>query len=116
MADLLFPGFLEDNDQYKRSEDHWQKLWKEVLQFTGKQGEWSCPWMTASREDGTPEQDGNPIFTALNERGPLGVRIIQYERESPDEIDFDFWTDIFGERTDPNAVRELVISCELTNA
>ena len=51
----------------------------------------------------------------MNDRRQLGVRIIQYEQTSPDEVDLDWWVDCFGEKTDRAARREWVISCILSD-
>jgi hypothetical protein len=58
-----------------------------------------------------PTPDGNPIFTALSRSLGRGVRIIQ-EEPGDGQVDLDWWLDYaFGDRDDPEAVRELVVAC-----
>ena len=62
--------------------------------------------------DGTPFADGNPIFSAVAPDRRLGVRVIQVDpSEEPRELAV--WTDTFAEG-EPEAVKELVITCALT--
>ena len=62
--------------------------------------------------DGTPCRDGNPIFSAYSPSRRRGVRIIQLE-PAGDARELTFWVDDFA-RGDPEQVKELVVSCVLS--
>jgi hypothetical protein len=108
MTKELFPGFLADASQYERAEGYWRDLWRGLLTQVGQADQWRSPWLTS-------EHDGNPIFSAICSGRRLGVQVIQHVAESPEEIDLDWWIDWFGEESDPDSVRKLVISCVLTD-
>ena len=106
----LFPRFLEDEAEYAQAEAFWSRLWADVREVDRFQGAWRCGWFQPQ-----PSKDGNPIFTAVSEAQRKGIRVIQYEPTCQDS-EFDFWFDTFGgEATDPQAIRELVIACALSN-
>gem|GEM_PF-983828 len=107
-----YPNFLKDPAEYSQVEAYWQEKWMTLLRSTGVQEDWQSPWINNSFANGTPCRDGNPIFSAICPSRHLGIRVIQYEpSENPREIYV--WTDIFAEG-EPEAVKELVISCVLT--
>ena len=105
MTDWLFPDFREDQAAYGKAQSYWTNLWNALLESIPHAGPWESPWMK------NPDLDGNPIFTAVSRSQRRGVRIIQQPPPGPGEIDLDFWIDTFGQKSDPDAITELVISC-----
>jgi hypothetical protein len=108
VAEELFPQFLNDAEQYRKAQGYWRGLWQQALDRTGQAATWKTPWLA---EDAG---DASPIFTAVCPARRLGVRVIQYSPESPDEVDLDYWVDSFGDEKGPDSIRELVISCVLS--
>jgi hypothetical protein len=83
-----------------------------VIERTGEKALWQVPWLNTTFADGTPCRDGNPIFSAVCPARRLGVRVIQREPAgNPRELNY--WIDTFAQG-EPEAIRELVISCVLT--
>jgi hypothetical protein len=109
MSDFLFPCFLSNAAEYGRAEAYWKDLWRRALEKCKKSGEWRSPWLTTRFADGTVCRDGNPIFSAVNETKKLGIRIIQHAPSNA--VDLDSWTDEFGDSSQGERIRELVISC-----
>jgi hypothetical protein len=105
MPHYRFPKFTEDSRVSAEMEQYWQDLWERVIQLAPDGWRWTTPWMK------NPQADGNPIFTAVCPDLHRGVRIIQEQVPGLGESDCDFWTDYFGEISDPEAIRELVIAC-----
>jgi hypothetical protein len=114
MAHFLFPDFLTDPQQYEQAEGLWLKTWKELADEVGQAQLWQAPFYTTTFVDGTPCRDGDPIFSAVNPTRQLGVRIIQFEPPG-DVEEIVSWLDTFAEG-EPEEVRELVISCSLTDS
>ncbi len=112
MLQVLYPNFLKDPAEYNQAETLWRNQWNDLLRSMGRQDEWKSPWINNSFADGTPSQDGNPIFSAICPSRQLGIRVIQHEPSGNPEGLY-FWTDIFAEG-EPDAVKELVIACVLT--
>jgi hypothetical protein len=113
MAHFLFPDFLNDPQQYQQAEALWLRTWKELVDDVGQTQLWNAPLYTTTFVDGTPCRDGDPIFSAVDPTRRLGVRIIQFE--PPGDVgEIVFWLDTFAEG-EPEEVRELVISCSLTD-
>jgi hypothetical protein len=114
VAEFLLADFRTDPAQYDKAESVWRDFWQKITRELGQEELWKTPWMNTHFNDGTPFRDGNPIFTAICPARHLGVRVIQVEPE--DEFDeITAWTDTFGEG-EPDAVKELVIHCVLSNA
>jgi hypothetical protein len=112
MVQPLFPNFLNDPNEYRQAEALWRERWDELVRRLGQQPQWVTPWLTSTFADGTPFADGNPIFSAVAAGRRLGVRVIQVEpSEEPRELAV--WTDTFAEG-EPDAIKELVIACALT--
>jgi hypothetical protein len=112
MTQTLFPHFLDDPDEYRQAETLWRERWEELVRRVGQGRQWVTPWLTTTFADGTPFADGNPIFSAVAPDRRLGVRVIQVEpAENPHELAV--WTDTFAEG-EPEAVKELVLTCALT--
>ena len=115
MVTHRFLTFLEDRSEYTRATDYWVELWERVDPLRRLLDGWKSPWLSTSFGDGSLDMDGNPIFSAFSPSLRKGVRIIQYPPTS-NRIEFDFWQDTFGgPRTDPEAIRELVIACALSD-
>jgi hypothetical protein len=113
MIDYLFARFLSDPQEYKQAEMLWRARWGDLVHRVGQEWLWKTPWANTYSVNGTPIQDGNPIFSAISPRRRLGIRVIQLDPlDNPREIDA--WTDTFAKGL-PEAVRELVISCVLTD-
>ena len=75
---------------------------------------WRHPWLSSGVVAGEELRDGNPIFSAYSPENRYGIRVIQYPPES-DRLELDWWLDTFGgPATDPQAIRELVIACALS--
>jgi hypothetical protein len=115
MAKLLFPQFLSDVGQYEQAEAYWREMWAAVVSLAGRAHEWRSPWLDNRFGDGSPCRDGNPIFSAVNDREKRGVQILQYQHTAPDEVDLDWWLDFFGEKTEPTSIQKLVVSCVLSD-
>ena len=113
MINNLFPKFLEDLEQYRLSERHWQDLWGRTDPFDRETYRWTHPWVGT----GSPDiRDGNPIFSAYSPVLGRGVRVIQSEPVGS-RLDIQAWLDVFGgDITDPDRIVELVISCTLSDA
>jgi hypothetical protein len=112
MKNVLFPNFLRDAREYDGAQCLWQSRWQEVVNAAGQEDRWESPWLNTTFADGTPCRDGNPIFSAVNHKGRLGIRVIQQEPgKNPHEISH--WTGEFDEEG-RKPIKELVISCALT--
>jgi hypothetical protein len=105
----LFQNFLADEAEYAQTVVFWESLWASIPDDERRRGGWRCGWLPAQ-----PPKDGNPIFTAVSESQRKAIRVIQYEPTSQEE-ELDFWFDTFGgDSTEPEHIRELVISCALS--
>jgi hypothetical protein len=112
MSEYLFPNFLQDPREYELAQEFWRNKWQETLERTGKKDLWITPWFGTTFTNGTPCLDGNPIFSAVCPSRRLGIFVIQLEPSAnPSEVEV--WTDTFAHRQ-PEEVKELVISCVLT--
>jgi len=65
MAEHLFPHFLSDALEYREAEKLWRHRWLQVVQQAEQAGCWQAPWLNTTFADGTPFQDGNPMFSAI---------------------------------------------------
>jgi hypothetical protein len=108
----ILPNFLNDPSDYESAQALWQEHWDKILCASGQEGDWRSPWLNHVFVNGTPCRDGNPIFSAVCDARGIGVRVIQNEPDDT-ETDFIFWTDTFA-AGQPEAIRELVISCVLS--
>jgi hypothetical protein len=112
MITHLYPRFLHDDCEYRRSEDHWLRLWEQLDPQVRDQFAWQQPWfqpLPASLGE------GNPIFSAVSPVLRRGIRVIQHE-PTTSELEIQAWTDSFGGRADdPGSIAELVISCALSD-
>ncbi len=110
----LFPDFLRDPRLYDQAEALWAEKWRELVQQAGLTGSWESPFYTTTFVDGTPCRDANPIFSAADPVGRVGVRVIQFEPTSDSE-EIVSWFNTFA-KGEPEEIHELVISCSLTEA
>ena len=112
MVKHLFPKFLDDLSDYRRAEDYWLDLWRQVDEHCGRLRGWRQPWLyNGTLGNGEKLRDGNPIFSAYSPVTGCGIRVIQYPPASR-EVEFDYWLDTFGGKLgEPGVIRELVISC-----
>jgi hypothetical protein len=113
MVQHLFSRFLADPEEYAHAEAYWRTLWDRQARFLGQQSEWQKPWLQTAYADGTPFQDGDPIFSAWSPSRKLGVRVIQNEPQRQ-ALELVFWTDVVGDQWSGGEVRTLVISCALS--
>jgi hypothetical protein len=113
MAQHLFPNFLSDPREYAQAEAFWKQTWDELKRLAGQPHEWITPWLQTVYADGTPFQDGDPIFSAWAPARLFGVRIIQH-MPTTDEMELAFWIDVVGDEW-TGQVRTLVISCALSD-
>lgn len=113
MVRHLFPRFLHDPSEYVQAEAFWRDLWEKLARFTGQRQDWQYPWLRTAYANGTPFQDGDPIFSAWSPSRKLGVRVIQNEPQLQ-ELDLDFWYDRVGDEWSGGEVNTLVISCALS--
>jgi hypothetical protein len=110
---ILYRNFLEDYKQYKEVENFWQEVWNEIKSDKKSSDEWRTPWFENAFADGTPCQDGNPIFSAVSSKIGKAIRIIQLNPESH-EKSFGWWLDTFGdENMAGEPIKELVVACVL---
>ena len=109
----LYSNFLNDIGEYRESEVYWKNSWDNMGTDSLRCFNWSHPWLST----GSPDfLDGNPIFSALSPKLRRGVRIIQHEPTSK-KMEVQAWPDFVGGNDyDPTAIRELVISCALSEA
>lgn len=112
MVDHLYSNFLDDPRLYSLSEAYWQTLWMGISHHERSRFGWQQPWFQP-----LPPKlgQGNPIFTAVSPTLRRGIRVIQHE-PTVDSLEIQAWTDSFGGPiTDPESIKELVISCALSN-
>ncbi len=108
MITLFYKSFLNDFGEYRASEKHWEDLWKQ----SGSTPDWICPWASTGAPDCL---DGNPIFSAYSPLVRRAVRIIQHE-PTTDNVEIRAWPNFAGGSVfDPEAYRELVIACALSD-
>jgi hypothetical protein len=110
----LFPHYLEDPKEYEQAERLWVQKWSDLTKRLGHQKQWKVPWFENKFGNGEPCLDGNPIFSAIDRRRRLVVRILQMPYAARGEPDFTFWTDTFA-KGDPEELDELVIACILSD-
>jgi hypothetical protein len=110
----LFPDFLKDPKEYEKAEKLWLQAWSVLIKHLGQQKNWKVPWFENKFGNGEPCLDGNPIFSALDRRRRIVVRVLQVPPDSEREGDFTYWTDKFA-KGDPEELDELVIACVLSD-
>lgn len=84
MADKMFESFLEDPEQYRAAEQHWEALVADIAESMNQANEWHR-WIPLTYANGTPiERDGNPIFDGRSERLNRAFRIMQHPQTGND--------------------------------
>jgi len=110
----LFPDFLNDPKEYAKAEKLWVQTWFALIKRPGHQKDWKVPWFENKFGNGEPCLDGNPIFSAVDRRRRIAVRVLQTPLAADGGPDLIHWTDTFG-KGDPEELDELVISCVLSD-
>lgn len=106
--DFLYYNFLENTTIYKQNEAYWARFVQQVLAPYDIAPQ---PWLNKQFADGSPMQDGNPIYDALLGNGKA-IRIIQIQ---PDEEDTLISAWIKQTENEEGAdLEELVIHLQLT--
>jgi hypothetical protein len=108
----IFPDFLHEPRQYEQAAALWLRRWQDLAQYTRQSHLWKSQWLTTTFCDGTPCQDGNPIFSAVAASRKLGIRVIQHEI-GDQQRPLTFWTNTHA-KGEPEEIQELVIACCLT--
>src|SRR5687767_11419778 len=91
MARTLYEDFLDNEDQYRMSEELWARLADTIARSLGQAGAWQ-PWMPTTSGDGIAplERDGNPIYNARSKDPDRAFRIIQ-TRPQGGQLEFAAW-------------------------
>lgn len=113
MIKHLFPNFLEDPADYHAVEEHWEQIWRDVLVAAGNPTGWRSPWLTTQFLNGRPFLDGDPIFSAVSTIQRRAIRVLQHAPEN-DSIDFEIWSETFGDPSSDAPLDVLVINCALS--
>jgi hypothetical protein len=115
MVTVLYPRFLDDEQQYTASERFWAHLFDSVVAESGNKADW-VRWRARAYANGLPfERDGNPIFDARSIQLPKAVQIIQWPPETT-EIEISAWMSelVVSSKDEPATVHELTINCSLS--
>ncbi len=110
----LFQNFLDDPKEYAKAEQLWVQTWSALIKRLGQQRQWRVPWFENKFANGQPCLDGNPIFSAVDRRRRIAVRVLQDISGANGETDLVFWTDKFA-KGEPEELDELVIGCVLSD-
>ena len=110
----LFQNFLSDPKAYAKSEKIWLQTLTGVLKRLGQERQWKAPWIKPRFGDGTPHQDGNPMFNAMDASRRLAINIIQMPHAAKGEPDLIHWTTKLA-KGDPEELDALVIACVLSD-
>jgi hypothetical protein len=110
----FLPGaWLESGQEYDLAESFWREPWRGLVAAKGTAELWRVPWFKGEYLDGTPIRDANPIFSAVSPVLGKGVRIIQFE-PTTNRCEIGYWMDAREGETEDETIRELVISCALS--
>jgi hypothetical protein len=113
MVHHLFPNFLHDSAEYRRAEEYWEVLCRDVIQQCSGANDW-VPWLTTRLADGSIPEPGNPIYHLRSPSLRKGLRIIQV-RPTSDENVVSSWVSAAGDDLPGSmAIQELVVHCELS--
>lgn len=115
MATILYPRFLEDEEQYALSRRFWTDLFASVVAAFDNAADWG-PWRARAYANGVPfERDGNPIFDARSLRSSKAVQVIQWPSETGG-VEISAWiSELHLEGEDePAVLHELTINCSLS--
>lgn len=107
----MYKNFLKNKEEYKKSEEHWERLLDSILKDKGIS---YCKRLNYFFGDGTQFRDGNPIYDCYIEKDKKALRIIQ-EKPSQDKISINAWMNS-SETEDGEVFNELVISLELSDS
>jgi len=110
----LLRNFLDDPKEYAKAERLWLHTLNSLVKRLGQEKQWKAPWIKPRFGDGTPHQDGNPMFTALDRSRRLAINIIQMPSAANGEPDLIYWTKKLAEG-DPEQLDALVIACVLSD-
>jgi hypothetical protein len=110
----LFRNFLDDPKEYAKAERLWLHTLNSLVKRLGQEKQWKAPWIKPRYGNGTPHQDGNPMFTALDRSRRLAINIIQMPSAAEGEPDLTYWTKKLAEG-DPEEMDALVIACVLSD-
>jgi hypothetical protein len=111
----LFPHFLEDPKEYAQAEMLWVQTWSVLVKRLDQKKQWRVPWFENKFANGEPCLDANPIFSAVDLRRRLAVRILQDTPKAEDDRpDLVYWIDKFA-KGEPEELDQLVIGCVLTD-
>ncbi len=115
MVKHLFKNFLSNPYEYELAVKYWRELCDQILCVNRQQNQWK-PWLNIHFADGTPFQDGNPIYNLISEGKCKGLCIIQ-EEPNTDDVEISAWMDTFGDygNGEEDSIKELVIVCALSN-
>lgn len=106
MAEVLFPNFLKDKEEYLKSRAFWKEQFDKLANAHGFS-------YSSYLNDEPLEYDGNPIFNAWVPEIGRGVRIIQVEAEA-EGPEMSAWLDTV-EIQEGLVVEELVLDLVLSD-
>ena len=112
MVRHFFSRFLHDEAEYRASERFWLDLWNQIDSRDRFGYGWKAPWFEPLPPD---LSEGNPIFSAVSVELRRGIRIIQDEPKEGG-LELVAYPDTFdGPIHDPRSIKELVVSCALSD-
>ena len=106
--DFLYYNFLDNTTIYKQNEAYWTRFVQQTLAPHGIQPQ---TWLNKHYANGSPMQDGNPIYDALLGNGKA-VRIIQIQPDGEEDL-ISAWIKQ-TENEEGADLEELVIHLQLT--
>jgi hypothetical protein len=106
-AEVQFPKFREDPDQYQQSQTKWSEVFNDALKPIDPAG-WDV-WLN------DPFHEGTPIFSRVHRAMKIGV-VINQILPSDDELSFRAYLDIFAPDSNEDLVEHVVIMATLTKA
>lgn len=107
---FLYQNFLNNPVIYQQNEAYWARWVQQTLAPYDIQPE---PWLNKQYGDGSPMQDGNPIYDALLGNGKA-LRIIQVAPGSEEGL-ITAWINL-TEDVEGEQLEELVLHLQLTRA
>ena len=112
MINHIYKNFLENKEEYKKSEEYWEKLLDSILK--GKNISYRKRLNYHSASDKTDFLDGNPIYDCYIEKDKKALRVIQ-EKPIHDKASIHAWMDA-SETEEGETFTELVLSLELSDS
>ena len=114
-TEYLFPNFLESPEEYNAARAYWRALCGHLLSSYDQSDVWE-PRTEQPSADGTPERDGNPIYSLVNHNQLKSIVIIQQDPKIHRKWEIVAWVDKFGDEfSEPRPIDELVFACNLTH-